>query len=207
VAQDAVEMRMDAAIARADRLLARFEEAARPVRPAGGRPLRAALRREQDVWLLDYDGRSVCLQDAKGLHHLAMLFERPGTSVASVQLADAVKRGGRGRGTTVAAYRTRAQDLREELAEAQAFNDPERISRMREELEALADAMSRADDATSAAGERARINVTRAIKAAVRRIAEHEPELGHLLRGTVRTGAACSYHPDPGQPLDWDVNR
>ena len=90
-------------------------------------------------------------------------------------------------------------DLREELAEAQAFNDPERISRTRHELERLAADMARADDVSSAAGERARINVTRAIKAAVRRIAEHEPELGHLLRGTVRTGTACAYEPDPGR--------
>ena len=90
------------------------------------------------------------------------------------------------------AYRSRALDLREELVEAQSCNDPERISRTRHELERLAEDMARDDDVSSAAGERARINVTRAIKAAVRRIAEQEPELGHLLRGTVRTGTACT---------------
>ena len=170
--------------------------------------MRAALRREQDVWLLDYDGRSVCLQDAKGLHHLATLFERPGTPVTSVELAHDVTGGGRERtAAALGAYRSRALDLREELAEAQSYNDPERISRTRHELEQLAADMARADDVSSAAGERARINVTRAIKAAVRRIAEHEPELGHLLRGTVRTGTACTYEPDPGVPLEWDVNR
>jgi tetratricopeptide (TPR) repeat protein len=209
VAAGAAQMQMDDAVAHADRLLARLEESAGPAaRRTGARPLRAALRREQDVWLLDYDGRSVCLQDAKGLHHLATLFEQPGTPVTSVELAHGVAGGGRER-TAVAlgAYRSRALDLREELAEAQSYNDPERISRTRHELELLAADMSRADDMSSAAGERARINVTRAIKAAVRRIAEHEPELGHLLRGTVRTGTACAYEPDPGAPLVWDVNR
>jgi hypothetical protein len=78
---------------------------------------------------------------------------------------------------------------------------------VRQQLERLAADVERADGATSAASERARINVTRAIKAAVRRIAEQEPDLGHLLRGAVRTGASCRYEPDPGIPLTWEVNR
>jgi tetratricopeptide (TPR) repeat protein len=209
VAASAAQMQMDDAVARADRLLARLEESGgAAARRPGTRPRRAALRHEQDVWLLDYDGRSVCLQDAKGLHHLATLFEQPGTPVTSVELAHAVTGGGRERtAAALGAYRSRALDLREELAEAQSYNDPERISRTRHELEQLAADMARVDDRSSAAGERARINVTRAIKAAVRRIAEHEPELGHLLRGTVRTGTACTYEPDPGVPLEWDVDR
>jgi hypothetical protein len=208
VAASAAQMQMDDAVARAHRLLARLEESAGPALRLGALPPRAALRREQDVWLLEYDGRSICLPDAKGLHHLATLFERPGTPVTSVQLAHDVTDGGRDRAAAVlGAYRSRALDLREELAEAQSFNDPERISRTRHELELLAADMARADDMSSAAGERARINVTRAIKAAVRRIAEHEPELGHHLRAAVRTGTACTYEPDPGLPLKWEVNR
>jgi hypothetical protein len=208
VAQDAAQMGMQRAVARADGLLARLEEAARPaLRLSGARPLRVALRREQDVWLLEYDGRSVCLQDAKGLHHLATLFERPGQPVAALALANATNARRERQAAALVAYRAQAQDLREELAEAQAFNDPERILRARERLELIAADVERADDATGAAGERARINVTRAIKAAVRRIAEQEPELGHLLRGTVRTGATCRYEPDPGMALTWEVER
>ena len=209
VTQDAVQMRMDGAIARADDLLAHLEEAPAPARHAPRlRPLHAALRREQDVWLLDYDGRSICLHDAKGLHHLAALLANPGTPIASVALAGALSGGDHGAAAAgMTAYRARALDLREELDEAQAFNDPERVSRAREQLEALAVAVAQADLSTSAAGERARINVTRAIKAAVRRIAALEPELGHLLRGTVRTGTSCAYEPDPGVPLEWEVQR
>ncbi|HVF78063.1 MAG TPA: AAA family ATPase [Solirubrobacteraceae bacterium] len=222
VSPDAVQMKMDGAIARADDLLARLEDAAGAAGAGRARasrglaraqPLHAALRREQDVWLLDYDGRSVCLQDAKGLHHLATLFSSPGTAIASVDLAGATRGAAGARGTTavdgagMVSYRARATDLREELDEALAFNDPERIARAREQLERLAVDVAAADVSTTAAGERARINVTRAIKAAVRRIAEHEPELGHLLRGTVRTGTSCAYEPDPGVPLQWEVHR
>jgi hypothetical protein len=201
-------MGMAGAVARAEGLLVRLEEAARPLRrSAGVRPLVAALRREQDVWLLEYDGRTVCLQDAKGLHHLATLFERPGEPVAALALALAIAGGRHRHAAQIIAHRALAQDLREELAEARAFNDPERVSRAREQLELIAAGVEQADEATSAASERARINVTRAIKAAIRRIAEHEPDLGHLLRGTVRTGASCRYDPDPGIPLTWDVDR
>jgi hypothetical protein len=211
VAHDAARMQMDGAIARADDLLARLEETLAPPRQVERvRPAHAALRRQQDVWQLDYDGRSVCLQDAKGLHHLAALFASPGTPIAAVRLAGAAPGGASASqrpGPGPAGYRARALDLREELAEAQAFNDPERIAGAREQLEALAVDVAEADVTTSAAGERARINVTRAIKTAVRRIEEHEPELGHLLRGTVRTGASCVYEPDPGVPLRWEVQR
>jgi hypothetical protein len=208
VAQDAAQMQMDGAIARADDLLARLEDVAVPARQiARMRPLHAALRRRQDVWLLDYGGRSVCLQDVKGLHHLAVLFANPGTPIAAVELAGAATGASAGKATELSAYRARAMELREEIAEAQAFNDPERLSRAREQLEALAGDVVEADDASSAAGERARINVTRAIKAALRRICEHEPELGHLLRGTVRTGTSCAYEPDPGMPLQWEIQR
>ena len=214
VAEDAAQMQMDGAIARADDLLARLEEpagtAARGTGPQMSRPVpvQAALRREQDVWLLDFDGRSVCLQDAKGLNHLAALFACPGTPITAVELARAVSSGvAPASGTGLSAYRALAIELREELGEAQAFNDPERVTRIREQLEALAAEMAITEVSSSAAAERARINVTRAIKAAVRRIAEHEPELGRLLRGTVRTGTSCAYEPDPGAPLEWEVRR
>ncbi len=208
VAQDAALMRMDGAIARADDLLARLEEAPGPARyGARARPVHARLRRQQDVWLLDYDGRRLCLQDAKGLHHLAALFAHPGTPIAALELAAATGGGSRDAGAGLDAYRARARELQEELMEAQSFNDPERVSRVREQLEALAADMTGSDLTVSAAGERARINVTRAIKSAMGRIVEHEPELGHLLRGTVRTGALCVYEPDPGVPLEWEVHR
>lgn len=58
-----------------------------------------------------------------------------------------------------------------------------------------------ADDA--AARERARVNVTRALSAALRRLEPHLPELVQHLRATLRTGAACSYVPDPRVPARW----
>ncbi|MFP5364290.1 MAG: ATP-binding protein [Thermoleophilia bacterium] len=213
VAPQAAEIGMAGAAARADALLARLREAAgatvagEPRSLAQGRPERAVLRREQDVWLLEYGGREITLHDVKGLHHLATLLQHPGTPIAAVELAAATPGVTGATGTGSSDYRARVAELREELGEAQAFNDPERIARARERLELLAAEMAGAGVETSGAGERARINVTRAIKAAVLRIAKHDPELGRLLRRTVRTGAACAYRPDPGALLEWEVDR
>jgi hypothetical protein len=53
------------------------------------------------------------------------------------------------------------------------------------------------------ARERARVNVTRAIVSVLRRIEQHHPALGEHLAATVRTGAFCSYTPDPRVRVEW----
>jgi hypothetical protein len=205
VHRDAARQGMGGAVARAEDLRVRLERATAADNGHEGpaRTLRAVLRREQDVWRVDYEGRSVCLPDAKGLHHLAALLSSPGTSIPAVRLANGARDA-----DPVAdrdAQRTRASELEEELDEARVFNDPERIARATEALEALLAELSDSGAVAGPAGERARLNVTRAIRASVRRIAEHEPELGHLLQRAIRTGASCTYEPDPGVPLEWEV--
>jgi hypothetical protein len=54
-------------------------------------------------------------------------------------------------------------------------------------------------------GERARVNVSRAVSSALRRIGEHHPELAAHLAATVHTGRYCSYRPDPHAPVEWEV--
>lgn len=57
--------------------------------------------------------------------------------------------------------------------------------------------------ADHAARERARVNVTRALLGALKRIGEHHPELARHLEATLRTGAFCVYRPDPRVPVGW----
>lgn len=45
------------------------------------------------------------------------------------------------------------------------------------------------------ASERARINVQRHIRRAIRKIGEDHPDLGRYLDWTVKTGTFCSYQP------------
>ena len=207
IAGEAQRLEMEGAIARIADLRARLAPAiargASEVSPAP--TVVARLARQSDMWLLDYDGRSVCLQDAKGLQHLATLLASPGRPIAAVALAAGRARGKHAAAAAVdASQRERAHELREELAEARAFNDPERAAHAQAQLEALAHELAAATG-SGAPGERARVNVTRALRAALRRIAEHEPELGQLLHGTIRTGTSCAYEPAPDTPLRWEV--
>ena len=47
--------------------------------------------------------------------------------------------------------------------------------------------------------ERARVNVTRAIRSAIRRIGEADRDAGHYLDSTVVTGAYCVFDPQRSQ--------
>jgi len=95
-----------------------------------------------------------------------------------------------------AQYRQRLDNLRVELEEAERFNDLERATKNREEIEFLTEQLARAtglggrDRKAASAAERARTNVTMAIRASLKRIAEQSPSLGrHLL---TRSGLGSS---------------
>jgi hypothetical protein len=110
------------------------------------------------------------------------------------------------------AYRTRIADLREEIDEADAMNDPDRASRARWELDALLEELGRAvglsgrDRPQGSTDERARVNVTRSIKRAIAAVSAQAPELGSHLELSVRTGRLCRYQPDPAVALTWEVS-
>ena len=110
-----------------------------------------------------------------------------------------------------AAYKRRTAELREQLEEARELNQLELVDRLEDEIEALGRELSRAvglggrDRRAASASERARINVTRAIKIALERIAEHNPALATLLTSSIRTGTFCSYTPDSRLPASWQL--
>ena len=107
------------------------------------------------------------------------------------------------------AYRRRIEDLRDQLEEAEANGDGERASRARAELEFISDELHRqtrpdgSSRTVSDETERARVNVSRAIRASIVKIAEQDASLGHHLDRDIRTGTYCSYAPDPSSPISW----
>lgn len=96
------------------------------------------------------------------------------------------------------------------MAKAEEWNDPERAARAAAELDMLTTELASAtglggrDRQAASTAERARISVTRAIKAALDRIETESPSLGRHLRTTVHTGTFCSYTPDPRAPITWE---
>jgi hypothetical protein len=212
VAPEAREIGMDGAVARAAGLRARLPEPAElgagPGAPTQPDDAVSRLTHRQDVWLLEHEGRQVRLPDSKGLRQLARLLANPQVPIAALTLAaaagDPAAEAGFASARDSPAVRARIGELREELAEARAFNDPERLARAGAQLEALAGRLVASDD-EAAQAERARVNVTRALRNALGRIAAHEPELGYLLARTIRTGTTCAYQPEPDSPLRWEV--
>jgi hypothetical protein len=189
----------------------------------------ASLRREGDYWAIEFGSDAFRVRDMKGLRLLARLVQRPGQEIHAVDLAggggervasvrtadiDGTVDAMAGTGPMLdeaakAAYRERLTDLRAELAEASDWNDPERAARVQDEIDALAHELSAAvglagrDRNASSPAERARVSVTRAIRAALDRVTEYSPALGGHFAATVRTGTYCSYIPDPRAPIEW----
>src|SRR4029450_13562720 len=112
--------------------------------------------------------------------------------------------------TANAAYRARLTGTQDGVEEAEAFNAPARATRARQEMEFLVGELARAvglggrDRRAASHAERARLNATRAIRAAMANLARADPALGRHLSSTVRTGRYCSYRPDPRLPIAWE---
>jgi class 3 adenylate cyclase len=108
-----------------------------------------------------------------------------------------------------AAYRARLAELDEDLAEAERHHDLGRLESLQEEREALlaelAGAARGSGGAAASDAERARVAVTKGLKAATDRIAASHPELAAHLAATLRRGTFCCYQPDPAHPVEWDA--
>jgi hypothetical protein len=105
--------------------------------------------------------------------------------------------------------RDRLRDLLAELEESEHRNDPGSAQRAQAEIDLLthdlAQRMGLHPDRKPAGADPhlVRLRITKAIKAAARKISTQHPALGHHLRTTIRTGSFCSYLPDPTQPVRW----
>jgi len=111
--------------------------------------------------------------------------------------------------TAKAEYRHRIEELRDAVEQAKAFNDNARAADLEKELDFILLELSRAvgaggrDRNHRAENERARVNVTNAIRTLNTKIAKEHPSFGRHLRLNIRTGHFCSYNPDPSSPPRW----
>jgi hypothetical protein len=179
-----------------------------PARLIASGPVEAsfAVSRDGDVWAVrSGTGASFRVKHAKGMDYLDHLVRSPGREVYVLVLAGADEApedaGAVLDDRAKQAYRRRVEDLEDQLAEAERLGDRGRASRAREELEAVAEQLASAvglggrDRKAASNVERARVNVQRRLKDAIRRIAEHDAALGRYLDATVRTGTYCVYRP------------
>jgi tetratricopeptide (TPR) repeat protein len=190
-----------------------------------GRAHVAVMAAARSGWVVSHEGTSAPLPTSKGLAYLAELVRRPGAERHVFDLVDAYEGvsaagdpdrrhlGDAGELTDAAsrrAYRHRIEALRTEADDALEegrLDDAERLSLELDQLVAhLAASVGlggRGRKASSAA-ERARLNVTRALRSAIVRISDVLPDAGGALDRAVRTGTFCLYEPDDGE-IAWIV--
>lgn len=199
--------------------------------PVRGTPSANVFRSDGNVRTVCFDGDTVLLSDLKGMRYLARMLGEPGREFHVLDLVavehgsaagdarvpdlDGVTRGGDA-GFVLddearAAYRRRLVEIDDDIAEATRMNDPERRALAEADREYLVAELARATGLggrrrrAGSTSERARSSVTRTLRYALDRIAEHHPTLGAHLEQTVQTGTYCVYRPDPRVPITWDV--
>jgi tetratricopeptide (TPR) repeat protein len=187
-------------------------------------------RREGDYWTVSFEGHTIHMRDLKGMRYLARLLADPGREYHVLDLVAAETGSGpQAAGSHAAglprsalgdagesldaqaknAYRRRLAEIDDDLEQARAIGDAERAAQADAERDFLVQELARAfglgdrDRRAASASERARAAVTRAVRQAMTRIAEHHPQLGQHLSRTIRTGTYCAYVPDPRAPADW----
>jgi hypothetical protein len=222
------EARAIAAECSMTRLLTALDQQDQPGQPGPGA---LTLHREEDFWLISYADARTRVPDSLGLRYLDLLVANPGRELAAaelVRLAAATGPAGPGLASTAAhadglydssgtpsddilhqqartAYRQRLTGLDEEIAEADAWHDTERASRLRAEKDFLIRELAAATGLggrprqLGSESEQARLNVTGAIRNAISRIRDRAPEAAAHLDQAIRTGTRCSYSP-PSRP-------
>jgi tetratricopeptide (TPR) repeat protein len=197
-------------------LLPRLEALERELDQAPPRLARDAervLRREGDYWTIRFEGTSIRLRDSKGLRYLAHLLSQPGIPV---HVLDLVAQGAGSDGPSPALpagleridararreLRSRAAELEEEIADAEAKGDRGRVEAARRELEFLAKELASAyglggrPRRASDPAERARKAVSERIRTTVARIERENAALARYLSRSVRTGTFCVFTPE-----------
>lgn len=185
---------------------------------------------EGEYWTIAYQEKIIRLKDSSGLRYIGYLLRYPHKEIHVLTLVSSVEgqlesilldpnelpiqpglgsAGGLLDPQAIAAYKQRLKELRGELETAQRYSDLGNIAKAEREIEFLTQEILRAIGrggrvrVAASAAEKARVNVQRAIKAALEKIAAHHPDLGAYLTGALRTGMYCEYRPDSQLPSPW----
>jgi len=174
-------------------------------RPAGPVCTRSGRR-----WRIELQGRSAVVDDMVGIRHLATLVANPGVEIPALDLAEPDRAEPAHHESApqqvlddvaLRQYRARLRELAEEVAEAKALGDDDRVAALRAEADWL---LHEVEANTGLGGrprhfadnsERARIAVGKAIRRALERISAADAVIGVELRARVETGMRCCYRP------------
>lgn len=210
-------------------LLERHGAGVAACRPTAASRTSATLVPRERGWTVSCGGSLARLPDSKGLRYLVDLLRHPGQERHALDLVDRVegtppdgpvpdrrRLGDAGEVVDAqarTAYRHRIEELRAEVDTALALGSETRAEELQAELDQLVAHLAAAfglggrSRRASSASERARVNVTRALRAAIARIGEVLPDAAAVLDDRVRTGLYCAYEPREDDPVHWSFGR
>lgn len=166
------------------------------------------------VWEIATASGHATISDGVGMRALALLLSNPRRDIAVAEITGAIASGSRQTVLDDAArraLRSRFNELRDDIAHAEADADIERVAQLRHELDELVDSVSGSIDHRGRsrtfpdAVERSRTSTQKALRRVQLAIAEQSPELATGLASSIRTGAICRFDPAPGVPERWIV--
>lgn len=209
--------------------VALLERVGAPAGPTGSDTTQrnATLSPEGRGWIVACGDIRCRLPDTKGLRYVAELLRSPGVERHALDLVDRVEGVAAGdlaidrrrlgdAGEVVdaqarTAYRHRIEALRAEIDDALDRGAEGHAEALQAEIDQLVGQLAQAfglggrSRRASSVAERARLNVTRALRAATARVSEALPEAGPVLDRRLRTGIYCAYEPDENDPVRWSV--
>jgi hypothetical protein len=170
---------------------------------------RATIRPDGGTWHIQYEGKDVHMPDLKGLWHLRELLARP-TSLWPHSRSSEHGTTSRSRPPipgpvldreALRQYRRRLAQLDDELDAAALRGDRKRQAERTAERTALIEELKRATGLggrprrSGSPAEKARCNVTRTIRHAIRELESRAPDLAAHLDESIVTGVSCCYEP------------
>ena len=211
-------------------LLTDHASASPPVR--SGLTATATFRCEGDTRRICFGELTVMMRDLKGFRYLERLLADPGREFHVLDLV-AVEQGSLPTGGTASpgeivasdagsglpllddqarqAYRRRLAEVDDDIEEATRMNDLGRVELAQRDREYLIAELTQAaglggrQRTTGGTAERARTSVTRSIRYALDRLADHHPAVSAHLGQSVHTGTYCVYSSDPLAPVGWEL--
>jgi hypothetical protein len=193
--------------------------------PRQSDPVTASLTRDGKWWVATCGATSIRLQNTKGLRYVAELVARPGVERHVLDLVDRIEGaatdgpdrralGDAGElldARARAEYRRRIEALRRDADDSLAAGRLEEAEAAEAELDQLIGQLAQAfglggrERRAASAVERARLNVTRALRTAVGSLMQSVPAAAVLDR-RIRTGVYCAYEPNETDEARWVVH-
>lgn len=203
------------------------------VRPTTGGPSPVGIfRRSGDMRVVAFAGATAHVRDLQGFRYLERLIADPGREFHVLDLVavehgtlpvaraagdpELVETDQIGGGLAVIdeearlAYQRRLAEVDEDIEEATRTNDLGRLELAQHDREYLINELRSAvglggrQRSTGGTAERARSSVTRSLRYALKRLAEHHATAAAHLDQSVHTGTYCRYSPDPMSPMRWE---